>query len=176
MEKSASNSWPLSDNVNQFQHRLQQRIRYFFEAITTYPIWDEAVEGGILTIPPAEEWQDAPFLAHIVPVMTRQRYVKQLAEHLQRKWLHVHAIEYPEVPKGRSRVRIVIHAANNEADIGKLASNVLILGTYIILIMPKLKRDILELSAPQQQYTAKVGSRPTTSVAMPGGVRRRTFE
>ena len=46
--------------------------------------------------------------------------VTQLAAHLQANGLDVRAILYPTVPKGKERLRIVLHAFNTEEEIDKL--------------------------------------------------------
>lgn len=46
--------------------------------------------------------------------------VKHTAKHLQENGLDVRAILYPSVPRGQERLRIVLHAFNTEAEVGKL--------------------------------------------------------
>jgi 8-amino-7-oxononanoate synthase len=49
--------------------------------------------------------------------------VKALAEKLQSNGLDVRPILYPTVPKGKERLRIVLHAFNTEEEMGKLIDN-----------------------------------------------------
>ena len=46
--------------------------------------------------------------------------VKQVADRLQQNKLDVRAILYPTVPKGKERLRIVLHAFNTEEELDTL--------------------------------------------------------
>lgn len=52
--------------------------------------------------------------------MTRQRYISWLCYHLQLAGLSVFPIDYPVVPKGKGRLRVVFHAGNTVSEIEKL--------------------------------------------------------
>jgi 8-amino-7-oxononanoate synthase len=58
-----------------------------------------------------------PIQAVIVP---GNEQVKKLAQHLQDNDLDVRPILYPTVPKGRERLRIVLHAFNTDEEIDRL--------------------------------------------------------
>ncbi|KZF21838.1 class II aminotransferase/8-amino-7-oxononanoate synthase [Xylona heveae TC161] len=103
------------------QENIQRLVKHFFQVITENPVWDEANEEGILSIPLAEDWESRPFLTQVVPVMTRQRYTLWLCYHLQLAKISAFPIDYPVVPKGQGRLRVVFHATNTEAEVEKLA-------------------------------------------------------
>ncbi|KAJ5607370.1 class II aminotransferase/8-amino-7-oxononanoate synthase [Penicillium hordei] len=108
---------PLQDNI-------QHLVKYFFETITENPVWDEANEEGILSIPLAEDWESRPFLTQVVPVMTRQRYTLWLCYHMQLAGICAFPIDYPVVPKGQGRLRVVFHATNTKEEVEKLAETI----------------------------------------------------
>ena len=114
----------LTNSKNfQLQDKLQHVIKYFYKAITAHPLFEEAVDAGILAIPNVEEdWEDAPFLSHISYLITRQRYNLWLYFHLQLAGFIVLPIAYPVVPKGKSRVRIVFHARHTEEQLDALVN------------------------------------------------------
>ena len=85
-------------------------------------IWEIAVERGILDVPLYSDWEDKPFLTHIVPIWTRQRYSYWLVFHLNIRNFRAFPVEYPVVPKGQSRVRLVFHANNTENEVERLVS------------------------------------------------------
>ncbi|KAL5046587.1 hypothetical protein BDW71DRAFT_181933 [Aspergillus fruticulosus] len=105
---------PLQDNI-------QRLVKHFFQTITENPVWDEAVDEGILSIPLAEAWESRPFLTQVVPVMTRQRYTLWLCYHIQLAGICAFPIDYPVVPKGQARLRVVFHATNTVSEVEKLA-------------------------------------------------------
>lgn len=77
---------------------------------------------GILSMPLSEGWETRPFVTHVVPVWTRQRYNYWLIFHLQLAQFCTFPIDYPVVPKGRSRVRLTFHAANTESQVDGLVA------------------------------------------------------
>lgn len=99
-------------------------MKHFFETITENPVWDEANEEGILSIPLAEDWESRPFLTQVVPVMTRQRYTLWLCYHVQLAGICAFPIDYPVVPKGQGRLRVVFHATNTKEEVEKLADKI----------------------------------------------------
>ncbi|KAI0178952.1 class II aminotransferase/8-amino-7-oxononanoate synthase [Hypoxylon sp. FL1284] len=103
------------------QSHLQNVVKHFFRTITDNPVWDEAHDEGILNIPNMEDWEAKPFVTHVVPVMTRQRYTTWLCWHLQLAGFNCFPIDYPAVPRGMNRLRVVIHAHNTEAEVESLA-------------------------------------------------------
>lgn len=79
---------------------------------------------GILSIPISEDWESREFLAHCVPVWTRQRFNFWLIFDLQLANFCAFPIDYPTVPKGQSRTRLIFHAANTKAEVDVLASTI----------------------------------------------------
>jgi len=106
------------------QDNIQRLVRHFFQTITEHPVWDEAVDEGILSVPLAEAWETRPFLTQVVPIMTRQRYTLWLCYHLQLAGICAFPIDYPVVPKGQARLRVVIHATNTESEVQKLVNTI----------------------------------------------------
>ncbi|KAL8750604.1 MAG: hypothetical protein Q9199_006964 [Rusavskia elegans] len=90
--------------------------------ITARPVWNKATEMGILSIPVSEDWDSRGWLAHCVPLWTRQRYNYWLVFHLQLSGVSAFPIDYPTVPKGQSRIRLMFHGANTEAEVETLVS------------------------------------------------------
>jgi 8-amino-7-oxononanoate synthase len=99
-------------------------VKHFFKVIASNPIWDQATDMGILSIPLSEDWVSREFVTHIVPVWTRQRYNFWLVFHLQLSGYCAYPIDYPTVPKGQSRIRLMFHAVNTESEVEGLASTI----------------------------------------------------
>lgn len=57
--------------------------------------------------------------APIIPLLTPRP--RSLAQHCQQRGLIVRPIAAPTVPKGRERVRVCLHAANNRVQVEELA-------------------------------------------------------
>lgn len=91
---------------------IQNGVRHFLKTITLHPIWDDAVDAGILNIPLAEDYESLDTLTHIIPVLTRPKHELYLFFHLMLNNINAYNIGYPVVPKGKSRVRLVFHAHN----------------------------------------------------------------
>jgi len=79
---------------------------------------------GILSIPVSEDDESSDFVTHIVPIWTRQKYNWWLFFHLQLEKIAVVPIDYPQVPKGQARIRVMIHPANTEAEVDYLAATI----------------------------------------------------
>ena len=92
--------------------------------MSSNPIWDKANDMGILSIPVSRDSDPDNFVAHIVPIWTRQRYNWWLVFHLQLSGISAFPIDYPTVPKGQSRIRLMFHAANTEAEVAFLATTI----------------------------------------------------
>ncbi|KAK3317262.1 putative aminotransferase [Cercophora scortea] len=106
------------------QNNLQHLITHFFTSIEANPHWEKASEMGILSIPVLEDWQERDFQCHIVPLKTRQRYNWWLVFHLQLSGISAFPIDYPTVPRGQSRIRLMFHAGNTEEQVELLASTI----------------------------------------------------
>lgn len=85
-------------------------------------VWDEANDEGILRIPNMNDWESRPFVTHVANFMTRQRYTVYLCWHLQLAGFNCFPIDYPVVPRGSNRLRVVFHAHNTEAEVEGLAT------------------------------------------------------
>lgn len=92
---------------------IQNSVRHFLKTITAHPVWDDAVDAGILNIPLAEDYEDLDTLTHIISVLTRPKHELYLFFHLMLRNIDAYNIGYPVVPKGKSRVRLVFHAHNS---------------------------------------------------------------
>ena len=92
--------------------------------MSSNPIWDKATDMGILSIPVMNDWESNDFNAHIVPVWTRQRYNWWLVFHIQLNGVSAFPIDFPTVPKGLSRIRLMFHAANTESEVEFLATSI----------------------------------------------------
>ena len=92
--------------------------------MSSNPIWDKVNDMGILSIPVSRDSDQDDFVAHIVPIWTRQRYNWWLVFHLQLSGVSAFPIDYPTVPKGQSRIRLMFHAANTEAEVDFLATTI----------------------------------------------------
>ncbi|KFG81474.1 putative aminotransferase [Metarhizium anisopliae] len=110
--------------TTKLQNSIQHLVKHFFETITSNSVWEKASEMGILSIPLVDDWEGREFQTHIVPLWTRQRYNWWLVFHLQLAGIAAVPIDYPTVPKGQSRIRIMVHSANTEAEIEFLASTI----------------------------------------------------
>jgi 8-amino-7-oxononanoate synthase len=97
-------------------------VRHFFRTITSNPIWEETSEERILWIPLLEGWERRPFQTHIVSLRTRPRHEQFLFLQLLLNKMNSYPMAFPVVPKGKSRVRIVIHAHNTLEQIDALVS------------------------------------------------------
>lgn len=68
-----------------------------------------------------EAWENKKMYTHIVPAWTRQEYTWWLLFHLLLARISAQPVEYPSAPKGKSRIRIIFHAANEEKQVEHLA-------------------------------------------------------
>lgn len=98
----------------QAQERIQSLAMLFFDTFTSHPTWPEAEKRGLLRIPLVDGWEERPFLAHILPVMTRPKYTWWLYFQLLARGFCVFPVEHPVVPAGKGRLRLIIHASNTE--------------------------------------------------------------
>ncbi|KOS37202.1 hypothetical protein ACN38_g12021 [Penicillium nordicum] len=106
------------------QDNVQHLVRHFFKSMNSHPLWDEATDMGLLSIPIIEESEENDFVTHIIPIWTRQKYNWWLFFHLQLAKNAVVPIDYPQVPKGKARLRVMIHATNTETEVDYLVSTI----------------------------------------------------
>ena len=103
----------------QAQERIQTNVKYFFRQLTNDPVWEDALDAGLLSCPLTEDWEQRPYHSHIVPIRTRPRHEQYLFFHLSLSGMNAYNISYPVVPKGSSRIRLVFHAHNTEQELDK---------------------------------------------------------
>ena len=96
--------------------RLQQNIGYFYWTLTRHPRWEEMKQRGILYLPTERIWDTGPFKSPIVPVITKAGQAGNLCKSLRRARFWVNSVEFPSVPKGTGRVRLMIHADNTQEE------------------------------------------------------------
>jgi 8-amino-7-oxononanoate synthase len=82
--------------------------------------------------------------------MTRQRYTKFLCYHLQLQGLNCFPIDYPVVPRGFNRLRIVFHATNTEAEVEHLANSICEWAQEMLLLEESGKGGVRIPSAARQ--------------------------
>ncbi|KAI0453586.1 hypothetical protein F5B21DRAFT_525737 [Xylaria acuta] len=80
---------------------------------------------GIVGISLCDDWETRDFISYVVPIRTRDKYSYWLAFHLQFAGYCLFPIDYPVVPKGQSRVRLVIHGDNTEAEVEDMANSLI---------------------------------------------------
>ncbi|KAI0190589.1 5-aminolevulinate synthase [Astrocystis sublimbata] len=113
---------------------IQENVKYFFKQLTLDPVWPEAVEMGTLSIPLAEGWEQREHFVHMVPVWSRQRYTYWLSFHLNLSGISAYPIDYPTVPKGQSRVRLVFHGTKTKAEVDRLVRSICAFASEMIEI------------------------------------------
>lgn len=99
-------------------------MKYFFSHLTLNPVWDQAVDEGLLDVPLLEDWESRPFQTHIVPLRTRPGHEMLLFFQLILNNMNAYPMVFPVVPKGKSRIRLVFHAHNTLEQIDALISNI----------------------------------------------------
>ncbi|KAI1110620.1 8-amino-7-oxononanoate synthase [Nemania sp. NC0429] len=132
------------------QETIQRNVKYFFNLLTSSPVWDEAVEEGLLRIPLLEEdWEARPFQTHIVPLRTRPGHEMFLFFQLTLNNMNAYPMVFPVVPKGESRIRLVFHAHNTLEQIDALASTIFDWASEMLNIQNGLSESILPKAARQ---------------------------
>ena len=106
----------------QAQESIQRSVRHFFQALEANPIWEEAVDEGLLSIPLLEDWETRSYQTHIVPLRTRTRHEQFLFFQLLLNGINAYPMAFPVVPKGQSRIRLVFHAHNTPDQVDKLVT------------------------------------------------------
>ncbi|KAI0193451.1 putative aminotransferase [Astrocystis sublimbata] len=111
-----------SGQCQDLQQNIQHLVEHFFDAMTSNSVWEEASSLGILSIPLLDVRDTQQFITHIVALWTRQRYNYWLVFQLQLAGFCAFPMDYPTVPKGQSRIRLMIHGGNTEAEVEALAT------------------------------------------------------
>lgn len=95
------NSYRVFPNMHAERGKLQQLIRQFQAASLRFDKLVSTTPIQVVIIPGNEE-------------------VRKVADHLQQQNLDVRAILYPTVPKGKERLRVVLHAFNTPEELDRL--------------------------------------------------------
>lgn len=90
----------------------------------SHPVWPAATKHGILALPSGEGYEKERWLTHIVPVWTKARDNHHLAAHLQYDEYTAWPVDYPVVPKGQGRIRLVFHAHNTPMEVDGLIKRI----------------------------------------------------
>ncbi|KAJ5496619.1 8-amino-7-oxononanoate synthase [Penicillium fimorum] len=114
----------MNGETQKEQEEVQNIVKYFFETIMAHPVWEEAMDEGLISVPLAEDWETRPFHSHIVPLKLRPRHEHYLFFHMAMANMNAYPISYPIVPKGTGRIRLVFHAHNTTEEIDRLIETV----------------------------------------------------
>ncbi|KAI1826996.1 8-amino-7-oxononanoate synthase [Xylaria intraflava] len=137
------------------QNRIQQNVRHFFTIIGDNPDWVEAADARIASIPLLEDWEERPFLTHIVPVHTQPFHEQYLFHHLLANNINAYPMAFPVVPKGKSRVRLVFHAHNTTEQVDRLVS-----------VICEWAREMLDIKQGRSESSIPIAAR---RMFTPGG-------
>jgi 8-amino-7-oxononanoate synthase len=110
--------------LSKAQDNIQHLVKHFATKASEDETLNKASDLGIAWVPLCDDWETREFLTHVIPIRTRDRYSYWLAFHLQLAGYSVYPIDYPVVPKGQSRVRVIVHGGNSEAEIESLIKSV----------------------------------------------------
>jgi 8-amino-7-oxononanoate synthase len=109
-----------TDIGREARENTQYLVSLFFEEMTSHPLWETAVEKGLLAIPLAKEWESRQFFTHVVTVWTRQKCTYWLYFHLLFSGFNLMPVEHPVVPVNQSRLKVTIHGGNTTAQVEDL--------------------------------------------------------
>ncbi|KAI1173518.1 putative aminotransferase [Nemania sp. FL0916] len=112
-----------SGDTQKPQDNIQHLTRYFLQKVASNAIMDEAADLGIVWVPLCDDFEERDFISHVIPIRTREKYSYWLSFHLQLGGYCLFPIDYPVVPKGQSRVRLIIHGGNTEAEVDGMAES-----------------------------------------------------
>lgn len=65
-----------------------------------------------MSMPVADGYETQDFVTHVIPIWTRDKENRLLAVHLHLSDFCAWPIDFPVVPKGEGRVRLVFHSKN----------------------------------------------------------------
>lgn len=105
-----------------------------------------------------EDWENKAMLTQVMPVMTRQRYTKFLCYHLQLQGINCFPIDYPVIPRGMNRLRVVFHAGNTIEEAEKLANGICEWAQEMLDIEASGKGSVKIPSAARQVYAAQAAA------------------
>ncbi|PYH91089.1 class II aminotransferase/8-amino-7-oxononanoate synthase [Aspergillus ellipticus CBS 707.79] len=110
----------LTEEGHQRRSRLQQNVWYFYWSLTRHPQWDDVKRQGILFVPTEKTWYANPVKSPIIPIVTRPGQAHNLCKQIRQAKYWVNAVEFPSVPKGKGRVRLMIHADNTREEMDRV--------------------------------------------------------
>lgn len=128
---------------------MQERIKLFFTTMASHPAYDRVTEASIFHVPLMEGWESKPFLTQIVPIMTADKHNLFLTMHLQMLKMAAYPIDFPVVPKGASRVRIVFKATNTPDEVVALATAICEWGDEMLALKQEGRAGTLPKAARQ---------------------------
>lgn len=105
--------------------------------MASHPAYERITEAGIIDVPLMEGWESKQFVTQIVPIMTAKKHNYYLMFHLQLLKMAAYPIDFPVVPKGTSRIRLVFKATNTPEEIEELATAICEWGDEML----KIKQD-----------------------------------
>ncbi|CAG8962006.1 hypothetical protein HYFRA_00014114 [Hymenoscyphus fraxineus] len=139
----------MRGETEEAQQKIQNNVKHFFAVLTSNPVWDTAVDEGLLDIPLLEDWTQRPFQTHIVPLPTRAGHEMLVFFQLILNNMNAYPMAFPVVPKGQSRVRLIFHAHNTFGQIEDLASKICEWATEMLEIEKGDSKNELPKSARQ---------------------------
>ncbi|KAF9694069.1 hypothetical protein EKO04_007725 [Ascochyta lentis] len=113
-----------SGQTQKEQTHIQEMVKYFFESLLDDPIWQEAMDRGLISVPLAEDYEDRSVLSHVVPIKVRPGHDFSLFIHLALANMNAYPMAYPVVPKGTALVRMLFHAHNTKEEVDRIIATV----------------------------------------------------
>lgn len=95
-------------------------VRYFFYSLLDDPIWQEAMDEGLISVPLAEDHEARAVLSHVVPIKVKPGHDFSLFVHLAMANMNAYPMAYPVVPKGTALVRMLFHAHNTKEEVDRI--------------------------------------------------------
>ncbi|KAI0441548.1 8-amino-7-oxononanoate synthase [Xylaria telfairii] len=146
----------ITGQTKEAQDRVQRNVKHFFTKLTSSPVWDQANEEGLLSIPLLDsDWEQTQFYSHIVPLLTRPGHELFLFWQLTLNNMNAYPMQFPIVPKGKSRMRLMFHAHNTLQQIDKLVSTILDWATEMLDIEQGAGKHTLP-EAARQIYSMQI--------------------
>ncbi|KAL9470808.1 hypothetical protein ACSS6W_008749 [Trichoderma asperelloides] len=113
-----------SGQTQKEQNHIQEIVKYFFESLLDHPIWQEAMDEGLISVPLAEDYEQRSVLSHVVPIKVKPGHDFFLFIHLAKANMNAYPMAYPVVPKGTALVRMLFHAHNTKEEVDKIITAV----------------------------------------------------
>ncbi|CRL19369.1 Pyridoxal phosphate-dependent transferase, major domain [Penicillium camemberti] len=113
-----------SGQTQKEQNHIQEMVRYFFDSLLDDPIWQEAVDEGLVSVPLAEDHEARSVVSHVVPIKVKPGHDFSLFVHLAMANMNAYPMAYPVVPKGTALVRMLFHAHNTKEEVDRIIAAV----------------------------------------------------